>query len=296
MTCQEYQKRLPALLEGDLTGDELAVMERHLQTCPACEEEYALLQRSVHLVRTLEPKPAPAGFNQSLRKRLIAEVAPPWYKSRRFMLAAAASVALLLGSWPWWLSYSLGPDLAGLRMAAESTDDALVPSDSPPEDVAMLADPDLLDLPSELMSLEATLRVSNVDAALLSLDTLSFEVDARQDQTRDDGGYRIILHIPDQSLDTTLQRIEQIGSLAWIPQGRGEAADDSTEQDLYNEYLEAARGWTKALEDLAAAREADLSGDDLAQQLLNVARTRVHLERVLATSSGVRMVIHLIED
>ncbi len=267
-------------------------MKSHLRICPDCEEEYALLQRSAHLVRTLEPKTAPAGFNQSLRKRLLAESAPPWYRGQRFVLAAAASVALLLVSWPWWLSYPLGQDF---RLATETSDhpepgdfDVLLQETPGPQDAYL----------TTFMGLEATLRVSDVDSALLSLGALSSEPDGEQDFTRTDGGYRIVLHVPDASLDRTLAKLEEMGSIAWVPKGRGELIEHqySRDHDLHDEYLEAAQEWVDALRGLSAAREAGLPGDQLAEHLVGVARARASVESVLTASSGVTVVIHLIED
>ncbi|MFL5244638.1 MAG: anti-sigma factor family protein [Gemmataceae bacterium] len=56
MNCNQVREFLPLLLYGDLSAEEAAVT-KHFATCPACQKEYAALQK---LRGLLDAEPAPS--------------------------------------------------------------------------------------------------------------------------------------------------------------------------------------------------------------------------------------------
>ncbi|HEV3260016.1 MAG TPA: zf-HC2 domain-containing protein [Gemmataceae bacterium] len=97
--CDQARQALPGLLYGDLAADEQAAVEKHLQGCPACREDYAALQR---VRRLLDTVPAP-DVRVDLRgvyaeaARLQDKRLRRWRQAAVACLAAAAAVLIMLG-------------------------------------------------------------------------------------------------------------------------------------------------------------------------------------------------------
>jgi len=108
MNCKECKTLLPDLLL-DPTAPGNAVARAHLQSCPACEEEFHSLQATFDLLDDWQaPEPSPY-FDQKLAVRLReAQTAPPagWFErlrdrlllntGRQFRPALTGALALVL--------------------------------------------------------------------------------------------------------------------------------------------------------------------------------------------------------
>jgi hypothetical protein len=95
MNCPEVRAHLPGLLYDDLNPDEVAAVEHHLTTCPACRRERDALER-VRQALAAVPAPAvqidlPRLYRQAAE--LHARRARRW---RRAALTLGAVAALLL--------------------------------------------------------------------------------------------------------------------------------------------------------------------------------------------------------
>jgi anti-sigma factor RsiW len=95
MNCSEVRTRLPALLYGDLKPDEVAAVEHHLTTCPACRAERTDLQRVRHLLSAV-PVPTVQVDLPLLYQRAADRQARRLRRWRRAALALGAVAALLL--------------------------------------------------------------------------------------------------------------------------------------------------------------------------------------------------------
>jgi hypothetical protein len=101
MTCTETQNLFSALADGALTPAEREVVDTHLAFCAECRRELARFERTVKLVRALDPAHAPAGFVD----RVLAAARPaPWPRrlARRVMrpwptLPLSAAALLVVG-------------------------------------------------------------------------------------------------------------------------------------------------------------------------------------------------------
>lgn len=283
MRCRECQAILPAFIEGDLGSDERQAVAEHLQACPDCQLEHSLLLGSIKAVKGMEPVRAPRGFSQGLRRRLMAESRPLWYRRQGWSLAAAACLALILVSWPLWLNIPGAPDLL---LASESVDNdtrsvGLMsdPGDSAPEAAA--------DMAMSRLSISATLRVEEVGPALSAISAFVIESGGHVDHgapTPD--GFDLVVVIPDDRLYAALRHLEGLGSLRW---------DYVEGLDLKEDYL-AARESVSALEQMVEARSGDLSVEDLATLVEKLAQARARLERVIQADSEVRIDINLGQD
>lgn len=62
MRCDDFRLDLTAYHLGDLAPEERVVLEAHLESCPACRDDLAVLEETISLVRRLAPaaEPPPA--------------------------------------------------------------------------------------------------------------------------------------------------------------------------------------------------------------------------------------------
>jgi hypothetical protein len=105
MTCAENRVLHSALLDGELGGDERALVEGHLAGCPECAQELERLARMLGMLQALPAARAPLGF---VDRVLEAARPTPWYArlGRRILqpwrvkvpLQAAALVVVALGA------------------------------------------------------------------------------------------------------------------------------------------------------------------------------------------------------
>ncbi len=95
--------RLDRLVAGELPGGEIALVRRHLASCPPCTRELVLLRNDLRLFRmraaTLDVRPPEYERlrDRSLLKTLRRE---RWMPSLVTMVSTAALAALLLGAHP----------------------------------------------------------------------------------------------------------------------------------------------------------------------------------------------------
>ena len=76
MTCDEARELFSARADDVITPDEVARLDTHLSGCAECRAEWARFERTVTLVRGVEPARAPAGF---VDRVLAAATDPvPW--------------------------------------------------------------------------------------------------------------------------------------------------------------------------------------------------------------------------
>jgi anti-sigma factor RsiW len=74
MECRTCSESLTALIDGELSRDEVASLKDHLDRCQPCRSEYVSLSYSYELVEHMDLiEPA---FDQSWR-RIESEIAPP---------------------------------------------------------------------------------------------------------------------------------------------------------------------------------------------------------------------------
>jgi hypothetical protein len=73
MTCTQARSIFSVYLDGALTGSEMQGVSRHIETCPSCQGEYRMLERTQELVRSLGPAKAPPDLALRLRVALSQE-------------------------------------------------------------------------------------------------------------------------------------------------------------------------------------------------------------------------------
>jgi anti-sigma factor RsiW len=79
MNCTDCEARLIDHACLELPEDERVVVARHLAHCPSCALEYCRLQVDLAgIVEAHAEVPRPEVF-EGLRRRVAAEVAPPWW-------------------------------------------------------------------------------------------------------------------------------------------------------------------------------------------------------------------------
>ena len=88
-TCEQVQERLSAWLDGELAPEARQEVAAHLEICPGCQGELALLSRLDAALGALEAQPLPAQLPQRVLERLRPR-RRYWWQS----LAMAASLIL----------------------------------------------------------------------------------------------------------------------------------------------------------------------------------------------------------
>jgi len=110
---------LVALALDDLPSSEAAGLSRHLAGCARCTAEYDAISRSIEAALAAAPAQAPpAGFET----RVLAQLGRPQARRTTWLVAAAAAVALAVGS---LLGATLAPgsspaQLAGVHLVTGS--------------------------------------------------------------------------------------------------------------------------------------------------------------------------------
>ena len=90
------QELLADLVDGRLSGEDLARVESHLSTCDRCTEEVALARSAVEALAAMPEEVAPFGVARAALRE--AAGGPKWWQGRtawRFAGAAAAAAAVV---------------------------------------------------------------------------------------------------------------------------------------------------------------------------------------------------------
>ncbi len=140
MTCDEAREAFSDLYDGALSGAPLAALDRHLEGCPACREEWDLFLKTVVALDGLggaEPSP---GFAARVLERVQAS---PWWRRAAETLFVPVRVkvpmqalGLVLVAFTAVMIFQRSPDLrrqAEVRVAPEpAARQATPPPASPP--------------------------------------------------------------------------------------------------------------------------------------------------------------------
>jgi hypothetical protein len=111
MTCRETRELFSALADDALTPAEAAALDAHVSGCAGCRRELAAFDRTVRMVRAMDPARAPAGFVDRVlaaarpeprSRRLARRLFVPWPKvpleAAALLLVAGLAVLLFRGS------------------------------------------------------------------------------------------------------------------------------------------------------------------------------------------------------
>lgn len=111
MNCNVAKAKLSALVDGELDGNGMIAVRRHLDSCPSCQREYRELRMVKTLMGELPLVEPPFG----LENRLIAALDRP--KTRTFPLLrlwvpATAAVAAAVLTFAWLANVQEQPTVA----------------------------------------------------------------------------------------------------------------------------------------------------------------------------------------
>lgn len=104
MKCKKIQKRISALLDGAIAGEEKESLEAHIKGCPACQSK---AEQLAHLSKLLTALP-PVEIPPYLAERTLARLKGQREKAQRRSLIpawvqwASAFTAILLGLMLGW--------------------------------------------------------------------------------------------------------------------------------------------------------------------------------------------------
>ena len=127
-TCADAKALLPALVRGELVGEERTRIDDHVSSCVACADEVALIRR----LRAV-PLEVPAGLAGEIKAAVASDQSRP-RRSFGWQLPAAATIVLALGTAIVWQRAQTLPEPSQLAQESFvmvwSDDDALV-ADAP---------------------------------------------------------------------------------------------------------------------------------------------------------------------
>jgi Putative zinc-finger len=125
MKCSQAATLFSPYLDGAVTGKEMHKINRHLEGCGACRQEYAALQRTQQLLATVGRRKAPADLSLKLRLAISQEVRrarhPYWGAMRQrmqnvveaFMVPATAGLTVAVLIFGMFMGFSALPLQAG---------------------------------------------------------------------------------------------------------------------------------------------------------------------------------------
>jgi len=153
MKCKDVLPHMSAYHDGELQGEQILGLERHLRVCEACREEYQRIRNVGSWLDEMVVHPIPPGFagrvmaeasRRKLPKRGNARLHPTWWHSFRWFVGLSAPMrmaalvvvllACLLGvflsketSWPERRQeYAAGADaMSGLEWFSATPPDSL---------------------------------------------------------------------------------------------------------------------------------------------------------------------------
>lgn len=218
--------QLSDYLDGELTGDEAALVETHLRECAACNAVLNDLKRIVAQAQHLEPRPPQADLWAGIERR-IERVTPPRRVS--FTLPQLAAAAALL------IAVSAG---TAIKLSTPSA-----PAVTPTEQAATAQPPsaaDAMDPGSAISVTPVSFSDAQYDAAVADLEKALKVGRGRLDKSTID----IVEH--------NLQIIDQA-----IAQARDALAGDPANTYLSGHLVEARRRKLDLLRRAAALAETD---------------------------------------
>lgn len=104
MDCKAARRLIPAFVDGELQPDMVALLDRHLASCPTCREEMAALQRTNEAMLVcgeIEPAFTLADIRERAARRSLSgenRVFAWLLPMQRFAASASVIIALAIGS------------------------------------------------------------------------------------------------------------------------------------------------------------------------------------------------------
>ncbi len=98
-SCEQYQQAISLSLDGVLSREEEAALRAHLEQCPRCRADYALLQAASAALREEGETPAPPQLlpqvMDEIRRQAPPKVIPLWRRPQIRALGALAACAVI---------------------------------------------------------------------------------------------------------------------------------------------------------------------------------------------------------
>lgn len=97
MNCEDFEQRLPDLLDRRLAAQEEAAARMHLASCPRCHGELRDLEELLAVTRALPEEPPPAGFADLVMNSVAAQDEAKRRRSRFRLISIGAVGSLAAG-------------------------------------------------------------------------------------------------------------------------------------------------------------------------------------------------------
>jgi anti-sigma factor (TIGR02949 family) len=95
INCRRAEAALSAYIDGELAGDEMLAMRRHLDECPACAASLAAEKQVRSLLSSLPDAPCPPGLEDRIAQAVFCPTPKKfsWSNARLYGAVATAAAA-----------------------------------------------------------------------------------------------------------------------------------------------------------------------------------------------------------
>lgn len=216
MNCNEFKSRLDFYIDGDLSPEERAAMQKHAQECESCNEElkFALMlgdMLSEAAEEITPPLPAQAAWRNAVRAE--SRRRNMTLRFRR-MGAVAAVMAVMVGGMAFIRSQGLmGQDSAATPVAANDSGIVYVATDGS-EESGMRSLSLMTEEPAGGITASVRLISQDVENSASSVEGLVGDFGGTiSDSSLTSGTAYITAEIPSEELDAFVESLEYAGKV-----------------------------------------------------------------------------------
>lgn len=91
MKCDNVKNSLDSFIEGHMKKNKMTAINKHLNECSSCNEEYKLMKKSIKSLKSLKAIPAPENMLLKIHRKIVQnkiKVSPYFFLKSRLVLAS----------------------------------------------------------------------------------------------------------------------------------------------------------------------------------------------------------------
>lgn len=293
MDCKAVEEKLSAYLDGQLSAEEMRLVDAHLKTCPACQDELSSLEGTIALLHSLEAVAPPVELKEKILGRVqelnlrqqpqftvpgrgfFSQVLHRLGRSRLTGVAVAAVVlllAVLLGRGPLQDGYGLRSLKSPLGSQPKLAEQEVAQGPAP-------ATPNAASGAAEQKAAAGAPRLMMAEQAVPGEARKQAYAPAALGRKVIQTG-RLVLRV--ENLDTAADRLQElVTKQGGFVQGSNLRRGDSTRAASYTLRVPAPAftAVLKQAEELGEVEQRELGGKDVTEEYVDVEARQRNLQR-----------------